>query len=258
MSIKILRISLCVSATNSLVAIYKPAPGYTKDEIEDVLEDLGGSFNTIEGPRTLLSIEDAKRLMENSCDRFSFTDGKSGTDFEDRDAMIAKLNRICGNGRFTEETKTKLVDAIRNELADRKTIALSPGEKNKVMSSLGVIISWASTGKKAAFTMKKFKEHNKLVDTDKVVYVDMSYTAPETGLFKSINKAADLLRQGKRNFCVRAIIHSGTLNGLDLPNVYKNRLVKFYKKWYQLIDNVCQATGGNVSELLKYIELYFK
>ena len=67
-----------------------------------------------------------------------------------------------------------------------------------------------------------------MIDTDKVAYVDMSFSAPETGLFKSINKAADLLRQGKRNFCVRAIIHSVTLNGLDLPNVYKNRLVKFY------------------------------
>ena len=185
--------------TNCIASIYKSADGYTLDEVEDAVSGCGIRFNTIHDDASPTGMDDVKVEVEKAISK--------GWIAPTYNNIRNRVEKNCGNGVFTETTRSRLVFEIYNHYNPSQTIK-----------------SWINPS-----VTKQFVTDKKFINGNGVRYVTYT-TQNHAKVFLSIMETA----YNYPNDEIRVIVHTGTLEGFDLENCWINR-VNAFKDFYQRI-----------------------
>jgi len=237
---------VCVISGNTrgsiLRAGYVPNCPFIVIEIDGTMSDeyyqeeygnLGGVTNTQDDPSAQLSMQDAKRICNDSIERYKTTNGEHGTEPTIK-AIRAKIDKLSGCGVFGERTR----DSMAYELYNNKNLV---GD---------TIVSW--TGKYGQAKKKEnFLEKCNLSDNKDVKYMTASHDSEG----KAFKQAIRLLKDNEdHDIQIRIMIHTGTLSGNDLQKDFDKRLKGFVVAWESLIDSAKHYFG--VTRVPKSIIIY--
>ena len=211
---------------NRIVAVYKRAPGFTDEQVQDAIDSCGLRFNAIHDPAAPLSTFDVKRTVNNAIQRYLDTDGEAGV-APTLDAITERVDFVCGEGIFQPATKLNLIYEIYNNF--------NPHD---------IVVSW-SDAVTAKYRLSSFLTRNKFVDTDKVKYIWTSFELYSKAFTRACKVAAEF-----PNAEVRIIIHTGTLKGYDLTSVFKLRIQKFVSEFTNIKTAVGQAADKEPTDMI--------
>ena len=218
---------------NLIIARYEADADAVSEEVEDAIEECAGMFNSIHDPAATLSPQDAKRIVELSVLRFNKTKGKYGTPCT-IDALLQKIDRVCGEGVFQPATRSNLAYEVWNNF--------KPEEQ---------VISWSKSGK-TEFKVERFMQKDaKFMDTENVKYYVSSTQTPAQAWHKAMKLSAENPKSQ-----IRVVLHTGTLSGFDLGKTYRGRLSEFMSSWKEMTKNACLALYGKENPLISNIVVY--
>ena len=203
---------------NRIVAVYKRAPGFTDEQVQDAIDSCGLRFNAIHDPAAPLSTFDVKRTVNNAIQRYLDTDGEAGV-APTLDAITERVDFVCGEGIFQPATKLNLIYEIYNNF--------NPHD---------IVVSW-SDAVTAQYRLSSFLTRNKFVDTDKVKYMWTSFELYSKAFTRACKVAAEF-----PNVEVRIIVHTATLKGFDLSSTFNNRIQKFVSEFTNIRTSVIRAS----------------
>lgn len=216
---------------NRIIAVYKRAPGFTDEQVQDAIDSCGLRFNAIHDPAAPLSTFDVKRTVNNAIQRYLDTDGEAGV-APTLDAITERVDFVCGEGIFQPATKLNLIYEIYNNF--------NPHD---------VVISW-SDATSAKYRLSSFLTRNKFVDTDKVKYIWTSFELYSKSFTRACKVAAEF-----PDVEVRIIVHTGTLKGFDLNSTYNHRIQKFVSEFANIKTSVIRASD-TTSTSFNRIKIY--
>lgn len=218
---------------NLIVAIYRRKPGYTDEQVQDAIDSCGLRFNAIHDPAAPISTADVKHTVTNMCQRWKDTKGEAGC-APTMDEITKRVDYVCGEGVFQPATRQFLIFEIYNNFNPESTV-----------------VSW-SDNKMATYRISSFLTRNKLVDTDKVKYIHSSYELPSKAFTRACSIAAEF-----PDAEVRIVIHTGTLKGYNLRNVYTGRVRKFNALFKNILNSVDIASdkGATFNRIKVYAAL---
>jgi|TARA_Y100000310_G_C20562062_1_gene753561 hypothetical protein len=122
--------------------------------------------------------------------------------------ILDRVNKICGNGLFTNHVRNYIVTAVYTSWQNKK-----PGAKE--------IYSWTTDT-----AINNWLTKNKYIDSQNVVYLTTSYSQ----VSKAIIRAAELSAENSDKQ-VRVVVHTGVLDAYDLKKCYDKRVNTFKEKW---------------------------
>lgn len=215
---------------NRIVAVYKRAPGFTDEQVQDAIDSCGLRFNAIHDPAAPLSTADVKRTVNRMIKRYLNTDGEAGV-APTLDAITERVDFVCGEGIFQPATKLNLIYEIYNNF--------NPHD---------VVVSW-SDAVTAKYRLSSFLTRNKFVDTDKVKYIWTSFELYSKAFTRACKVAAEF-----SDAEVRIIVHTATLKGNSLTCTYKLRVQKFVSEFTNIRNAVKDASdkGATFSRIKVY------
>lgn len=216
---------------NRIIAVYKRAPGFTDEQVQDAIDSCGLRFNAIHDPAAPLSTFDVKRTVNNAIQRYLDTDGEAGV-APTLDAITERVDFVCGEGIFQPATKLNLIYEIYNNF--------NPHD---------VVISW-SDATSAKYRLSSFLTRNKFVDTDKVKYIWTSFELYSKSFTRACKVAAEF-----PDVEVRIIVHTGTLKGFDLNSTFNHRIQKFVSEFANIKTSVIRASD-TTSTSFNRIKIY--
>ena len=208
---------------NLIVAIYKRKPGYTDEQVQDAIQSAGLRINSIHDPAAPVSTADVKVTVSRMIQRYLDTDGKAGI-APTIDEITKRVDYVCGEGVFQPATRLNLIYEIYNNF--------NPED---------IVVSW-SDAKLAVYRISSFMTRNKLVDTDKVKYINFSFEFPSKAFTKACKVALKF-----PDAEVRIVIHTATLKGFELPSIYKARVQKFISEFNNILNSVNGASDNGAT-----------
>ena len=188
---------------NSIVGFYGPNPDYTPEQIDDALEECGGVFNTIHDPAEPISMTTVKELTSASVRRWISTKGVAGTP-NTHDAILAKVEKICGEGLFTVNKRQRMAQEVINNF-----------------NPIHRVIPWTKS-KTGQYNTSEYMKRFNFINTDTVKYHPTSSSTVSQTWRKALKLSAEF-----PNAEIRLVPHTGTLEGDDYHKTYKDRLIKF-------------------------------
>ena len=185
--------------TNVIASIYEGVDGYTKEEIEDAVSRCGIRFNTIHDEASTAEIQDVYRETESAI--------MLGWIEPTLTDITKRVEEVCGNGVFTDRTRSRLVyEIFNNHNPDQTVVAYDKGKS------------------------KDFLTRNKFLNGNGVRYITYTTENQPKVLCAILDTAFNF-----PNDEIRIILHTGTLEGkgsLDLERCFFDR-VNGFKEFYE-------------------------
>ena len=203
---------------NCIVGFFVPTEGYTPEQVADALEECGGKFNTIHDPHEPISKNTVKELVSASIERYQKTNGEAGIP-NTPEAILDKVNRICGQGVFTTNTRYGIAQEVDNNYNPHRRV-----------------IPWTNVKTGTYVLVDYLRNRYKFIDTDKVKYMYVSFSTVSQAWHKAVELSVKYPKAE-----IRVVPHTGTLEGSCYHTVYKERIKNFINKFNNLTKNALEA-----------------
>lgn len=213
--------------------VVKPEFAGKDSIIKEAILESGQTFNTSHDPSSPPSQASILRALSSLCELYQTSKGEAGVNPSDVDALLERVDILCGKGIFQPQTRFKLAMEVRNNF--------SPSD---------IIVAWQDN-KNARYRLKDYLERYKFINNDKVEYMFAATSSPA----KAWSRALELHEQFP-NKEIRIVAHTSVLEGFDYENIYKNRIRYFYdmiNRYKSLTVSVC---GGRRDVLDSKIKVY--
>lgn len=212
--------------------VVKPEFAGNSAVIREAILESGQTFNTTHDPSSPPSQASIMRALKSLCDLYLQSKGEAGVNPEDVDALLARVDVLCGKGIFQPQTRVKLALEVRNNF------------------STDVIVAWQDN-KNARYRLKDYMERYKFISNDKVEYMFAATSSPA----KAWSRALELHEQYPEKE-IRIIAHTSVLEGYDYENIYKNRIKYFYDLISRYKSLTVSVSKGSRSFLDSKIVVY--
>lgn len=206
---------------NCIASIYKASEGYTVDEVEDAVSRSGIRFNTIHDDASPTGMDDVKVEVEKAITKGWI--GKTVSDIQKR------VDEICGNGVFTDRTRSTLVFEIFNHYNPSQTVK-----------------SWINSSVTKEWVLSK-----NFVNGNGVRYVTYT-TQNHAKVFLSIMETAYNYPDDE----IRILLHTGTLEGFDLERCWIERVDAFKDFYQRILLQTSSVYFNNKSPVQNRVKLY--
>ena len=206
---------------NCIASIYKASEGYTVDEVEDAVSRSGIRFNTIHDDASPTGMDDVKVEVEKA-----ITKGWIGKTISD---IQKRVDEICGNGVFTDRTRSNLVYEIFSNFNPSQTVK-----------------SWINSSVTKEWVLSK-----NFVNGNGVRYVTYT-TQNHAKVFLSIMETA----YNYPNDEIRILLHTGTLEGFDLERCWIERVEAFKDFYQRILLQTSSVYFNNTSPVQNRVKLY--
>lgn len=216
-------ILLAFKFTNVIVDLYEKNNDYSWTKFDDECSQFGLINNSNNDPAGNLTLEDVYREVKHAIQK--------GWIDKTIDDISHRVNRVCGDGKFTKQKREELVFRIYNTYSDSKEFK---------------VLSW-----KQKSAIKKWLETNGYNDTDDVVYYVISWSTPGKGIVGAASTAFE--NPGKE---VRVLVHTSVLTAYNLEMCYVQRIQKFRKKWERILGYISNCFFDNKNRNNNPVKLY--
>lgn len=212
--------------------VVKPEFANNPSIIKEAVLTTGQTFNTSHDPSSPPSQASIIRALKSLCELYESSNGESGVNPNDLDALLERVDILCGKGIFQPQTRFKIALEVQGNYSD------------------DIIVAWQDN-KKARYRLKDYMERYKFVSNDKVEYMFAATSSPA----KAWSRALELHEQFPDKE-IRIIAHTSVLEGFDYERIYKNRIRYFYdliSRYKTLTVSVC---GGKRQLLDSKVKVY--
>jgi len=209
--------------TNIIAIIYEAKPEYIvngkiSDEVLDDLSQFGLLANSHSDPQGDLQLEDVYLEVCNAIDRKWIEDTVNPPGSADYlvKQVTERVNAVCGEGCFSQGKRSRLIFRILN--------TNNPNFVVKSWTSKGLPQQWLKKNGyknvKPTFTLDE--DGNEVVDKRGIMYVCLSSATASKGIISAASTAFEF-----KNYDIKIIVHTGTLEGYDLEECYENKVQAF-------------------------------
>jgi hypothetical protein len=208
---------------NLIVDIYEIESGYTWSQFDDDSSQFGLIANAEHDPAGNLTLEDVYFECKLAI--------KKGWITKDINDIAARVNRMCGKGKFTKSKRDEITFRVYNHYRDSDEMS---------------VLSW-----KTATSIRTWLDTRKYIDNDKVIYYPVSHSTPSKGITGAAKMAFD--NPGKE---IRVIVHTSILTAFDIERCYVNRVKEFVIEWENILQKISSGYFNGKVRSNSPIKLY--
>ena len=196
---------------NLIVSVYEPTGGdrCRPRHAKDALSQCGLLFNTQHDPASPPSKDEVYSEVSRAINS-KFIDPTY-------DEIKTRVETICGNGVFSKSVRDQLIIEIFNQLDPNSDVQ----------------------GWKGSADYNPWLAKNKIVDTDRIKYVCASADNASKSVFKIISEAGQNPQMN-----IRVILHTGRLTGIDVKEIFFDRLGNFFLTYNNFVQCIGQVYSG--------------
>lgn len=190
---------------NIIADIYERDTDYSWDKFDDDSSKFGEIANAGHDPAGNLMLEDVYRECIHAIQK--------GWIDNDIAEITARVNQVCGKGKFTQAKRDEIVLRVYNHYRESDEFQ---------------VLSWKSPS-----SIKTWLESKGYIDDDNVIYYPVSHSTPSKGITGAAKMAFDT--PGKE---IRVIVHTSVLTAFDLERCYIKRVKEFVMEWENILQKI--------------------